>query len=428
MNILGQMAALTNAQREQRALEVLCLVAFCGHPSLNFCSLTRAFRGDEVLWGCIKDRTGRNGWTFLMASSAMGDLARVRWLLERGANVNAADEDTGLTEEELETLTSRQIIELSMLDLTEKRDFGKTALILACMRGRLEIVRSLLGWGAEVNASQTGCGWTSLMWACKTGHLGIVLELLARGADVNAGESYDWINAEDQWDCMSLACSGGHLEIVRKLIGHGADTSCEQVTHCLGVAGRWAKIEIAQEMLELGAVVNDDPMGSTSLLWACSGGCLALVHDLLVRGANVDSTSDCYSTSGLTPLMIACKAKNLVLVRELIEWNADVNIVAKDGTTALILAYGYRGEKRFEILQELLENGANVDAVSSQDSGMTSLMKACRDGNLEVARLLLAHNASRTLVDQPGQSYERNAYRWASKKLHPELKALVKPD
>jgi ankyrin repeat protein len=426
------MASLTNAQREQRALEVLCLVAFCGHPSHSFCSLTRAFRGDETLWGCIKDRNGRNGWTFLMASSAMGDLARVRWLLERGAIVNAADENTGLTEEELETLTSSQRIELSMLDLPdEKRDFGKTALILACMRGHLETVRSLLAWGAEVNASQTGCGWTSLMWACKTGHLGIVLELLARGADVDAGESYDWINAEDEWDCLSLACCGGYLEIVHELIGHGVDTSCKQVTHCLEVAGECAEFEIAQVMLELGADVNNSLTQSRSLESACCGGNLALVHDLLVRGAHVNSTSSeehFYISNIRTPLMIACDVMSLEIVRELIEWDADVNIAAKDGTTALILAYSHQSDNRVEILQELLENGANVDAVSSQDRGMTILMKACRDGNLEVARLFLAHNASRTLVDQPGQSYERNAYRWASKKLHPELKALVKPD
>ncbi len=69
-------------------LQVLCCVAFCGHPARNFATLTRAFRGDEVLWGCIKDRCGRRGGNFLMACSHSGDVARVRWLLDRGANVN----------------------------------------------------------------------------------------------------------------------------------------------------------------------------------------------------------------------------------------------------------------------------------------------------------------------------------------------------
>ena len=66
-------------------LQVLCVVAMNGHDARNFSSLTRAFRGDVVLWGCIKDRPGPKGMTALMACSITGDLARVRWLLDRGA-------------------------------------------------------------------------------------------------------------------------------------------------------------------------------------------------------------------------------------------------------------------------------------------------------------------------------------------------------
>jgi hypothetical protein len=36
-------------------LQVLCVVAMNGHDARNFSSLTTAFRGDEVLWGCIKE-------------------------------------------------------------------------------------------------------------------------------------------------------------------------------------------------------------------------------------------------------------------------------------------------------------------------------------------------------------------------------------
>ena len=110
-------------------LQVLCLVAMNGHSARNFSSLTRAFRGDEVLWGCIKDRRGPGGRTVLLACSSTGDLARVRWLLEQGANVNAA----------------------------QIRN-GKTSLLFACENGHLDIVRELLGRGADMNAAQTDGG------------------------------------------------------------------------------------------------------------------------------------------------------------------------------------------------------------------------------------------------------------------------------
>ena len=133
-------------------LQVLCCVAFCGHPAWNFASLSRAFRGDEVLWGCIKDRRGPKRMTFLMACSLNGDLARVRWLLDRGADVNAA-------------LTNN----------------GFTSLMMACEKGHLEIVRELLQQGADVKAV-TAFKQTSLMVACMGGHIDIARLLLAHHA------------------------------------------------------------------------------------------------------------------------------------------------------------------------------------------------------------------------------------------------------
>jgi hypothetical protein len=180
-------------------LQVLCCVAFCGHPAWNFASLTRAFRGDDVLWGCIKDRCGPAGWTYLMASSYNGDLARVRWLLDRGANSNAA-----------------------------KTDSGSSSLILACQRGgNLEVVRELLGRGADVNTARASDGMTSLLWACKEGHLETVQELLRRGADVNAAQAVDGITS------LMWACRGGHLEIVRELLTWGANV--ESAKDCDGM-------------------------------------------------------------------------------------------------------------------------------------------------------------------------------------------------
>ena len=71
-----------------------------------------------------------------------GDLARVQWLLERGARVNvgaAAD--------------------------------GYTALMNAADKGHLEVVRELLVRGANVNTASTSDGGTALIDASFCGHL-----------------------------------------------------------------------------------------------------------------------------------------------------------------------------------------------------------------------------------------------------------------
>ena len=75
---------------------LLPLVAFAGHPAWALASLTRAYRGDAQLWGCLKGRRGSKGRTPLMACCHTGDLARVRWLVSLGADVHAEAEG-GLT-------------------------------------------------------------------------------------------------------------------------------------------------------------------------------------------------------------------------------------------------------------------------------------------------------------------------------------------
>jgi ankyrin repeat protein len=90
-----------------------------------------------------------------MACSRTGDHERVRWLLDRGATVNAA----------------------------QTRN-GKTSLMMACIIGYLQVVRVLLGRGANVNAAQTDDGMTSLMWASNNGYLETVCALLKYGANV----------------------------------------------------------------------------------------------------------------------------------------------------------------------------------------------------------------------------------------------------
>ncbi len=74
-----------------------------------------------------------------------------------------------------------------------------------------------------------------------------------------------------------------------------------------------------------------------------------------------------------------------------------------------------------EVVRELLGRGVNVNAALTSD-GTTSLMWACYKGHLEVARLLLAHHASKTAVKSDGNT----AYK-LTPTANAELKELVKP-
>jgi ankyrin repeat protein len=70
---------------------------------------------------------------------------------------------------------------------------------------------------ANVNAAKTSDGWTALMKACKKGHLEVVRELIKRGANVSATKTTNGKTA------LMYACQfGNNKEIVRKLCRSGA--------------------------------------------------------------------------------------------------------------------------------------------------------------------------------------------------------------
>jgi ankyrin repeat protein len=111
-------------------------------------------------------------------------------LLARGADVNAADCES-----------------------------GTTALMEAVIDYRLEMLTTLLQRKAEVNA-QNFSGFTALMYAVGYGRIDLVSELLAAGADVN-------IKIQNNgWTALSMAkqysMSANQRELVKLLKEHGA--------------------------------------------------------------------------------------------------------------------------------------------------------------------------------------------------------------
>ena len=92
--------------------------------------------------------------TRVMYAAQAGKVARLQWLIARGARLELKDWE------------------------------GRTALWWAIREGRVEAVRELLARGAAVNTADND-GATPLLIAIGKGHLEVVRELLARGAAVD---------------------------------------------------------------------------------------------------------------------------------------------------------------------------------------------------------------------------------------------------
>ena len=153
---------------------------------LRWCAgLCRATWREEALWiGLVHVRRGKYQRTHLQHAAERGDVARVRWLLERGAP-------------------------------TELPDYaGMTACITASQEGHVKVVRALLAAGGRVDSARS-CGSTALDYACKYGRTEVVRLLIASGADVNA------INCLGETP-LHFAATSGQARIIRMLLAAGA--------------------------------------------------------------------------------------------------------------------------------------------------------------------------------------------------------------
>jgi len=125
-------------------------------------------------------------------AAVRGDAAAVLGMIERGADVNAVDEE------------------------------GRTALQLASFDGFDEVVRLLLDRGADAKHVD-GMGRTALMFASTGPHLEAVKLLIAAGSPIHA------VDKDEQFDALMFAAAEGQLEIVEALLRAGADPNARDV-------------------------------------------------------------------------------------------------------------------------------------------------------------------------------------------------------
>jgi ankyrin repeat protein len=149
----------------------------------------------------------------------------------------------------------RNKIRSSTLDIAQfgadedGKDKGNAPLHAAAAEGNIDVVKSLLEQGVDVDSCNED-NRTPLHRAAYKGNVDVVRLLIERGAEVDLRDKFGWIP-------LHSASRYGHLEVSRILINHGTNVNARQRNHWTPIhfSARNGYLEIAKLLLEHGADV-----------------------------------------------------------------------------------------------------------------------------------------------------------------------------
>ena len=146
----------------------------------------------------------------------MDDAKAVQQFLARGFDANTIDQtgQTGLIMaiREPSPKVARVLVDSPKIDLNALNTQGESPLMLAALKGQLELADRMVKKGADVNKT----GWTPLHYAATTGQLAVIRLLI---------ENHAYIDAESPNGStpLMLASMYGTPEAVKLLLDEGAD-------------------------------------------------------------------------------------------------------------------------------------------------------------------------------------------------------------
>ncbi|KAL7946527.1 ankyrin repeat-containing domain protein [Trichoderma barbatum] len=372
--------------------------------------------------------------TALLSASSAGKSETIRFLLDKGAGVDA-EKATCLHPLREASENGHAAVVRFMLEYEAAaaglRDSAarKLALHAAAKANHFDIIELLVRNGAEVDEytlkavvgisrdeehlleclqflldnSNDITKEAALCKAAFKGNWKAFELLLSRGADINAMGS-------SRGNPLHIACAAQDVDEsrVEYLLSSGADPTIQDEglgtalqAICYSFYGRDEDtcIKIAKLLMARGIDINaQGGEHGSALKNACASrgkGDVCwynMVELLLKNGADVNAKGGPYGNA----LQVACHIGNWDLVPLLLAWGADVNAQGGAFSTALLAAcfkrpkQGERGD--IAMLQLLLDHGADVNAASSKVFG-TAFHAACAAGNMELIRVLLDNGA-----------------------------------
>jgi ankyrin repeat protein len=270
-------------------------------------------------------------------------------------------------------------------------------LMQAFRRNHPEVVRYLLDKGATVRGVTGDQGKVPIHYAAGSGDLDLVKILIGKGADIKARD-------DGQWDAMLHAAWGENGDVVDYLKTKGGDINLRFWNEQISLLHLTVRNEDARELKKYDFLVSKgidvhgrNALGQTPLFYAAGYEKTDPVFaERLIRdGADVNAEAG----DGYTVLFYAFNAGNDTVGDLLIKGGADINKKNGNGCPMIVLCaeYGYAGP-----LKAFIKRKANLNATDA--SGRTALHAAAQAGKKDIYDFLIKSGARRDIRDGNGKT------------------------
>lgn len=333
--------------------------------------------------GADANTTLPGGESALMTAARTGKIGPVRALLQRGADVNAKERQQ------------------------------QTAIMWAAAEGHTEVVQALIDAKADFRTPLES-GFTPLLFAVRAGHIETAKALIAGGADVTEAmrpKKRVAKGVNPGTSPLILAVENGHFDLAVELLKAGADPNDDRSGYTPLHTLTWVRKP------NRGDGEDGDPPPEESEAMSS----LEFVRQLVKHGAKVNfrlkrgkSGRGRLNERGATPFLLAADTADLPLMKLLIELGADPSLPNIDGATPLLAAAGLgtlapgeeagTEQEALEAVKYLLKLGGDVNIVDK--NGETAMHGACYASFPKMVELLAEHGADITLWNR------KNKYGW----------------